>query len=247
MQEILLFGVVVGLGAAAFPGPINLEVVRRSVSQGPRLGASFGYGAASADVLWAMGTALGATALIGSLPVWGQAGVYLVGAILLLYLGLIALRVKTEQRTLDDVDSTAAANVPISARSGPKHESELRLQADASHPSPSTVFGMIKSYVFGFFITLTSPSTIAYWVWVSAAAARHAREEQSVALPLGAGVGAACVVWVTIASTAAGCYHKKISARTYLLVERVAGIALCVLAVNTARVAIHLLMHWHKP
>ena len=60
---LVLQGLLLGWSVAWPPGPVNAEMIRRSLSLG--FGAAFavGLGASSGDFLWAIGVALGAGAL----------------------------------------------------------------------------------------------------------------------------------------------------------------------------------------
>lgn len=223
MWEIFVLGLAVGFGAAAFPGPINLEVVRRSVSQGTRGGVAFGLGAVSADLIYVTGTSLGAAALVAALPGWSKPVMYLLGAALLFGLGITALRAKV---ALEDPP-------PISPRVSPKVKQRLEKTQDT---------GLIHGYLLGFVLTFTSPSTLAYWAFVSVSATGHALQQGgSITLPLVIGVGTACTIWVFFAATIAGLFHRKISPKAYIYIERAAGIALCTFAAVSAYKGIELL------
>lgn len=216
MLNVFLYGFVVGLGAAAFPGPINLEVVRRAISRGPIFGAIFGFGAVTADVIYVTGASLGAAAFFNALPAWGKAAMALVAAALLVYVGLRALRAK-----------------PMGQDAG--EDSPALVKAD----SGARVLRLVRSYLAGLSLTISSPSTLMYWVLISVGAAQHfAAASPSVSLPLAAGVGAACSLWVVSVTLVVGSFHRRISPRAVLWVERIAGIALlCFAALSVAEAA----------
>lgn len=48
----LLFGLLLGLGAAIPIGPMNLEIIRRNLTLGTRFGVAFGLGACSVDIIY---------------------------------------------------------------------------------------------------------------------------------------------------------------------------------------------------
>ena len=89
MWKIYLLGLTVGLGAVAAPGPINVEIVRRSLAYGARIGGAFGLGVFAADLCFLVATSMGAAAIINGLPPWARAAIFGVGAILLLAFTLL--------------------------------------------------------------------------------------------------------------------------------------------------------------
>lgn len=52
MIHSLLFGLLLGYGAAIPLGPMNLEIIRRNLVLGPRFGVAFGLGACSVDLVY---------------------------------------------------------------------------------------------------------------------------------------------------------------------------------------------------
>ncbi len=228
MLQVFLYGIIVGIGAAAFPGPINIEVLRRAVSRGPIFGALFGLGAVTADVFYVTGSSWGAGQFFLELPEWGKAVMALAGAALLGFLGIRALRYKAPS-----ADSTLSA-IPL----------------DEGMSAPGTfVYNhaprLLRSYGLGFTLTLFSPSTIAYWLFISLASAHHFQDTPNVVAPLSLGVALACTTWVIIATTMVGHFHKHISPRMYVLVERIAGGALLFFAAASVVTAINrLLIHY---
>ena len=58
MLWLLLKGVLIGLGAAAPIGPVNVEIARRTLRGGYRAGVALGAGAVSVDVAYALLTTL---------------------------------------------------------------------------------------------------------------------------------------------------------------------------------------------
>jgi threonine/homoserine/homoserine lactone efflux protein len=220
MLNVFLYGFVVGLGAAAFPGPINLEVVRRAISRGPIFGAMFGFGAVTADLIYVAAASFGAAAFFNALPAWGKAGMALVAAALLVFVGLRALRAK-----------------PISQEGG--EDAPMLVRADTG----ARALRLVRSYVTGLSLTLWSPSTVMYWILISVGAAQHfAVASAAVTLPLAAGVGTACSLWVVSVTLVVGSFHRRISPRAVLWVERVAGIALLAFAALSVWEAVRLLL-----
>ncbi|MFA5058436.1 MAG: LysE family transporter [Opitutaceae bacterium] len=96
-MEHLLKGLVIGFAIAAPVGPINLLCLRRSLSDGRRVGFVSGLGAAFADTTYGVIAAAGLTAvtdfLIGH-RVWLQ----LFGGAFLLVLGVFTMRAHAPRR-----------------------------------------------------------------------------------------------------------------------------------------------------
>lgn len=100
MGESYLFlkAVIVGMGIAAPVGPVGVLCVRRTLSGGPRLGLSSGFGAAIADALYGAVAAFGLTA-VGAWLLEQQSWVRLGGGLFLLTLGIASwLRGPRERR-----------------------------------------------------------------------------------------------------------------------------------------------------
>lgn len=214
MLQIFTLGLALGLYAAAMPGPINLEVIRRSISRGPRIGLSFGIGAALADVTFVLLSSLGALALINSLPLWGKGIMWLTGAIILFVLGVRGLRARYPVKTI-----SISGSIPT--------QEEPRMVV----PKVTTV-DMVGSFLLGLALTLSSPPTIMFWVFNSLmVASTHLTggEEQNRNVPylLAAGVAVACFSWVTGAVYVTSRFHRNLQPRTYVWVERIAGGTLC--------------------
>jgi threonine/homoserine/homoserine lactone efflux protein len=215
MLQIFTLGLALGLYAAAMPGPINLEVIRRSISRGPKIGLMFGLGASLADVTFVLLSSLGALALINSMPMWGKAIMWLAGAIILFWLGINGLRAKE----------------PPPKFTGEPTDPSFK----AIDPAPVTTGDMFHSFLIGLALTLSSPPTIMFWIFNSLmVASTHLTggEEQNANVPylLAAGVGVACTAWVCGAVYVTGRFHRNLQPRTYVWVERIAGAALCCFA-----------------
>lgn len=220
-----------GITAAAVPGPINLEVVRRALSRGPVLGLAFGMGAVTADVIFCIAGSLGASTLVSSLPRGGKAVMWLVGSTCLLVVGLAALRAKEpKQRPVPNMNET-------------QEVASLQL----AHP----VIGLqriLKYYFVALALTLSSPATIMYWVANSLGVSKFVADPSEADQPdyvpyvLAAGVAIATTLWVVGVATIAGKFHRRISPRTYLMVEHAGGLALCGFAAFSFYKAIRIMM-----
>jgi threonine/homoserine/homoserine lactone efflux protein len=226
MLQIFTLGLALGLYAAAMPGPINLEVIRRSISRGPRIGLMFGLGASLADVTFVLLSSLGALALINSMPMWGKAIMWLTGATILFWLGIRGLRAK----------------VPATAGGEPTNPT-----FEVIAPAKVTPVDMIHSFLIGLALTLSSPPTIMFWIFNSLmVASTHLTggHEQNKNVPylLAAGVGVACTSWVCGAVFVTGRFHRNLRPRTYVWVERITGGALCGFATYAVFEAIKILL-----
>jgi len=217
MLHIYLLGIAMGLYAAAMPGPINLEVVRRALSRGPRLGLAFGLGASSADVIFVLLSSLGALTIINLLPPWGKAIMWLTGSVILFWLGITGLRAKGP--------AMQKRMVKVIKNGEETHEPEIFFPR-------ASIIDMVKSYAIGLALTLSSPPTIMFWLFnglmvASTRLTGKAIENASVPYLLAAGVGTSCALWVTGAVTVVNRFHRNLRPETYVWVERIAGSALC--------------------
>ncbi|MGC8740555.1 MAG: LysE family translocator [Candidatus Sumerlaeaceae bacterium] len=211
MWHVFLYGFAFGFGAAVFPGPINLEVVRRAISRGPIPAIAFGMGAVSADVFYVFAISAGAVAVLSALPLWTQAILYAIGGVLLFIIGSKALRTQT------------VAMVPVDADAEPGEDVD---PAITTRPR-----ALLRGYFLGLALTLGSPPTIFYWLLVSVNAAQHFGNGWFFSSVLALGVFAACALWVFTVSLIIGQFHRRLNPRYILLVERTVGAILICLAI----------------
>lgn len=94
MAELLIFGLLLGWGAAIPIGAINLEIIRRNLRFGTRTGVAFGMGACIADITYLVLLSYGVLSLLTSPALLKSIGV--VGSIVLAWFGWTALRQKSE-------------------------------------------------------------------------------------------------------------------------------------------------------
>ncbi len=95
-MQSLLYGILLGWGAAIPIGPINLEITRRNLNYGTAYGVTFGTGACFADLTYLVLLALGALTLINHPIVLQVFGI--VGAIILAYFGFMAFRMHVKEK-----------------------------------------------------------------------------------------------------------------------------------------------------
>lgn len=86
----LLRGCVLGIGAAAPIGPVNVEIARRTLRRGFRAGFALGCGAVTVDVSYAVLASLSLGPLLRH--AWLERSLGVVGAAILSYLGVACLR-----------------------------------------------------------------------------------------------------------------------------------------------------------
>lgn len=92
MLNQILFGLLLGWGAAIPIGPINLEMIRRNLRFGLPYGVALGLGACSADVTFLILLSFGALIILNHPMVLRVFG--FLGSIVLLWFGYCALRLK---------------------------------------------------------------------------------------------------------------------------------------------------------
>jgi L-lysine exporter family protein LysE/ArgO len=91
-MHLVLFGVVLGLGAAIPVGPVNLEMIRRNLRFGTSYGIMTGLGACTADLTYLTLLCCGALTLLQYPDVLRGLGI--VGSLILIWFGLSAFRPK---------------------------------------------------------------------------------------------------------------------------------------------------------
>ncbi len=97
MFHILIVTLLLGLGAAAPIGPINLEIIRRHLQSGFITGMIFGSGACSADLTYLLLLSLGVLTLLTHSVLISSMGI--VGSLILFWFGFSAIRLTSKLRT----------------------------------------------------------------------------------------------------------------------------------------------------
>lgn len=100
MWHAIFIGLLLGWAAAIPIGPINLEVIRRNLRFGSRFGVNFGLGACSADMTYFILLLTGALMILQHKLVLRIVGI--IGALILLWFGIAALRLKPVSVVADD-------------------------------------------------------------------------------------------------------------------------------------------------
>src|SRR5437764_198584 len=90
---MLFRGCLLGIGAAAPIGPVNVEIARRTLRRGFRAGFALGCGAVTVDVGYAICVSLAGVGMRNlQMPPLASAALGLAGGALLAYLGISCLR-----------------------------------------------------------------------------------------------------------------------------------------------------------
>ena len=149
MGATLLNGFILGWSVAWPPGPVNGEIIRRSVLPSARGGGfwpafSIGLGACSGDFLWALSVAAGAGALMNTPRVRTILGC--ISLALLLFLAFTFLR--NAWKTAREPNTSTATE-------------------DLDEPSAITTRRRTsRGYLLGFTLAITSPWNIGFWLAV---------------------------------------------------------------------------------
>lgn len=99
MIHHLLFGLILGWGAAIPIGPINVEIIRRNLNFGTRYGVAFGAGACSADVTYVVLFSLGLLFFLTNITAMKVVSV--LGSLILLWFAFQALVLKANASAQD--------------------------------------------------------------------------------------------------------------------------------------------------
>ena len=169
---LLKFGILLGIGAAAPIGPVNVEIARRTLRGGFMAGFAIGCGAVSVDVLYAVLASQGLKRVLDRPAVALTLGA--LGSAVLLYLATMCLRAACRALKVDPLaaESTAAAPPRSSAR---------------------------NAYVTGVLMTLFNPLTLAFWFVAVPGAVGPITEEPRRDLPMiCAGVFVGTLGWVVL-------------------------------------------------
>lgn len=176
-------GAAIGLGAAVPPGPVNLEILRRTTRGGFLAGASVGFGAVTIDVCFAVLTVLGTLSVLNALP-FVRYPVTVVGIALLIYLGLGSLasfrrHLRLRERLAEPVVEPA----------------DLETNDPAGVLRPTARAG----YLTGLLLCSTSPYQALFWLTIvptvaTGGATRTPDASSATALCLG--VFVATLLWV---------------------------------------------------
>lgn len=97
--DMIFHGLLLGIGAAAPIGPVNVELVRRTLQGGFRAGVALGCGAVTVDVAYAILVSVSLRPAFSHSTIMTALGVF--GAALLVYLGVGCLRLAWRDAPID--------------------------------------------------------------------------------------------------------------------------------------------------
>lgn len=218
VPEFLLKGIVIGFSIAAPVGPIGVLCIRRTLAHGFLPGLTAGLGAATADAVYGAIAAFGLTA-VTAFFVGQKAALGLVGGAFLVVLGCRSFF----SRPVPADDQTAMAHGagrtdPPTA--GPAAHTDMPTGIDGA----GTAGG---GYLSTFFLTITNPMTVLFFVAVFAGAGlASARSGYGPALLLVAGVFTGSALWWLTLTAATGVLRTMITARVMRAVNYLAGIVI---------------------
>jgi L-lysine exporter family protein LysE/ArgO len=104
---LILRGCLLGIGAAAPVGPVNVEIARRTLKRGFRAGFALGCGAVTVDVTYAVLASLSLGSVVQNR--WALRIIGLCGAAILAWLGFSSLRSAFNVTPIADAQPDAAA------------------------------------------------------------------------------------------------------------------------------------------
>ncbi len=191
-------GVVMGLAIAAPPGPVNVEIIRRGLGEGFRAALLTGIGSTIADVVYIL------IAYGGADPLSRRQGagrlLFSAGALVLIYLGVMAIR---------------AALRPVP------------LPAAADDAEGRSVGRGRRAFTTGFVITIFNPMTIAFWLGIlGASLAARPRQQLGTELLYVASLMLGCLLWVALLSAALHFGRAFVRGPALRIVSAVAGLSL---------------------
>lgn len=138
---LLKLGIVLGIGAAAPIGPVNVEIARRTLRGGFGQGFALGCGAVSVDVLYATFSSLGLGRVLDRPAVLWTVAVG--GIVFLVYLAALCFRAAGRALKAD----------PIGAPEG----------GVVLETQPGGGAAARRAYTAGLLMTLLNPMTLAFW------------------------------------------------------------------------------------
>jgi L-lysine exporter family protein LysE/ArgO len=197
---LLVLGLGLGLGAAVPIGPVNVEIARRTLARGRAAGMALGFGAVTVDVLFAVGTSLGAARLLerykGFAHGFGYAGVA--------------------------VCFVLAAGSFFAARHAYKHGVD-HAAADRPHNAKT----LAADYAAGFAMTALNIYTWVWWfVAVPAVASQHGATGAADLPILCLGVAVAASGWVVGFTTIINKLRRFAGRSWHIGADLVGGVAL---------------------
>ena len=207
---MFLRGTLLGVGAAAPIGPVNVEIARRTLRGGFAAGFALGCGAVTVDVAYAVLVSLTLRRIMVSPGLMTALGIG--GAGLLAFLGIGCLRQKEDIGDSKFEISNFRSEI-----------SNFKLQIPAS-----------RHYLTGLLLTSLNPMTLAFWFLGVPATVSSLTPEPARDLPwVCAGVFAAALAWVVFFAGAMNKARGIGKKRWLKAADRVGGILLLSFALLT--------------
>ncbi|HTS18746.1 MAG TPA: LysE family transporter [Verrucomicrobiae bacterium] len=204
LPQLLLNGLLLGLGAAAPIGPVNVEIARRSLRRGFRAGFLLGCGAVTIDVTYAILTSLGIRPLLGRPLVMNFLAI--AGAAVLLYLATLCFLSAARQFRTPTALTTPAT--------------------ESDQPAE-------RHYLTGLAMTSLNPMTLAFWCIVVPGLASQWSANPARDLPwvcLGVFLGA--ISWVIAFATIMSWLGRRAKRATCLIADIAGGAMLLAFALS---------------
>lgn len=215
--EFLLKGLVIGFSIAAPVGPIGVLCIRRTLAGGFLPGVTAGLGAATADAVYGAIAAFGLTA-VTSFLVGQRVTLGIIGGAFLITLGcrVFFTRPAPAGERADSphggMGANSAGGVPAGVTDPPVGAGKGRAGAGGG-------------YLSTFFLTITNPMTILFFVAVfTGTGLATAPKGYGSALLLVTGVFTGSALWWLTLSTATGIVRKMITPPVMRAVNYLAGV-----------------------
>jgi L-lysine exporter family protein LysE/ArgO len=201
---LLINGVLLGLGAAAPIGPVNVEIARRTLRFGQIAGFLLGCGAVTIDVAYAIVTSF------TFLPVQhyprAMNALSVAAAIFLAYLAYRCLRSGLSGH---GTDGGGNANGGDGGMNTPMTPAPLGSPASPSSPPPPQPPRRSGHYATGLLLTALNPMTLGFWFVAVPGAVAGLTTRPRIDLPIVcAGVFTGAFAWVCAFTALIGRLHK---------------------------------------
>ena len=199
MLKHIIMGLILGWGAAIPLGPLNIEIIRRNLRYGFSQGFALGLGACSVDITYLIIISYGMILILTHTLILKIVSV--VGALVLGWFGIQALRMKSEDgNTLNQNNKDLKQN-------------------------------LLTHYIQGYILTFVNPYTILFWSSISSQVVLYNRHEPHALLWTGLGVLVGTVSWATSLNVVIHVIRHKISAKIMHRLNIIGGIILLGFAV----------------
>ncbi len=208
--QFLLKGLAIGFSVAVPIGPIGVLCIRRTLAGSFVTGITSGLGAAAADAVYGCVAAFGLTAvasfLVGQRLVLGIAGGF--------FLCFLGYRIFTSGPP-EHAAKQADAEGPAGER---PDRAPIRLGGKARET--------VKGFFSTFFLTITNPMPILFFIAIFAGAGLTAPDDYFTAGSLVLGVFAGSALWWLILCAGTDLFRKMINEKILKVINRLAGIVI---------------------